>query len=197
MSRGHVDVTERRLKPIYEALDSHNNKKAIQLVEKLLKKQDLQCAKVLKALALLRSGKETESWSLIEKTKKEHPHDESTLSAMSLYFREARRPECVAEMFELAVKDNPQNEEYLTQLFMAYVRMNEYKKQQHVGMSLFKLVPKNPYYYWSVMSLVMQAHASEDSQLANKTLLPLAERMIEKNVKENKMESEAGKAIYC
>ena len=45
--------------------------------------------------------------------------------------------------------------------------------------------------------LCVQAHAAEDSQLAKKTLLPLAERMIEKNVKENKMESEAGKAIVC
>jgi N-terminal acetyltransferase B complex non-catalytic subunit len=53
MSRGHVDVTERRLKPIYEALDSHNNKKAIQLVEKLLKKQDLQCAKVSEHFELI------------------------------------------------------------------------------------------------------------------------------------------------
>ena len=41
--------------------------------------------------------------------------------------------ECIAEIFELAVKDDPTNEEYLTQLFMAYVRMNEYKKQQHVS----------------------------------------------------------------
>ena len=27
-------------------------------------------------------------------------------------------------------------------------------------MSLFKLVPKNPYYYWSVMSIVMQVSSS-------------------------------------
>ncbi|XP_062523596.1 N-alpha-acetyltransferase 25, NatB auxiliary subunit-like [Corticium candelabrum] len=196
MSRGHVDVTERRLKPIYEALDTHNNKKAIQLADKLLKKQDLLCAKVLKALALLRSGRDVESWNLIDDAKKKRPYDDASLNAMSLFFREARKPEYIVEIFEVAVKDDPTNEEYMTHLFMAYVRLNEYKRQQQVGMSLFKLVPKNPYYYWSVMSIVMQAHASDDVQLTKKTLLSLAERMIEKNVKENKMESEAELRLY-
>ena len=43
----------------------------------------------------------------------------------------------------------------------------------------------------------MQAHASDDVQLTKKTLLSLAERMIEKNVKENKMESEAGELLIA
>lgn len=40
--------------------------------------------------------------------------------------------ECIVEVFELAVKDDPTNEEYLTHLFMGYVRVNDYKKQQQV-----------------------------------------------------------------
>lgn len=28
------------------------------------------------------------------------------------------------------------------------------------GMALYKIVPKNPYYFWSVMSLVMQVQES-------------------------------------
>lgn len=27
------------------------------------------------------------------------------------------------------------------------------------GMALYKIVPKNPYYFWSVMSLIMQVRA--------------------------------------
>lgn len=76
MASRHVDVNERRLRPVYgifcvnllssenseiakendylticvlltDALDSMNNKQAIQLVDKILKKQkDLHCAKV-------------------------------------------------------------------------------------------------------------------------------------------------------
>lgn len=79
------------------------------------------------------------------------------------------------------MKKVPLSEEYHSHLFMAYARVGEYKKMQQVrkesrerlpsgcrdtltlkdvpfqaGMALYKIVPKNPYYFWSVMSLVMQ-----------------------------------------
>lgn len=50
----------------------------------------------------------------------------------------------------------PNNEELLSHLFMSYVRLDDYKKQQDVGMALYKLIPKNPYFFWSVMSLYLQ-----------------------------------------
>lgn len=87
------------------------------------------------------------------------------------------------------------------------------------GMALYKIVPKNPYYFWSVMSLVMQVRAvshthtltaleclcycyevtrgviqaisAQDEKLAQIMFLPLAERMVEKMVKEEKIEAEA------
>lgn len=88
------------------------------------------------------------------------------------------------------------------------------------GMALYKIVPKNPYYFWSVMSLVMQvrtgscdtftlrwfhcsgnntcavsfgvqAISAQDEKLAQTMFLPLAERMVEKMVKEEKIEAEA------
>ena len=39
---------------------------------------------------------------------------------------------------------------------MAHVRVGDYKKQQLTAMQLYKLKPKNPYYFWAVMSIVMQ-----------------------------------------
>lgn len=63
----------------------------------------------------------------------------------------------IAELYEHAVEKYPSNEEYLTHLFMAYVRIGNYKKQQQVAVKLHKLKPdNNPYYYWSVMSLILQ-----------------------------------------
>lgn len=50
----------------------------------------------------------------------------------------------------------PSNEELLTHLFMSYVRVGDYKKQHLTAMALYKLKPKNPYYFWAVMSIVMQ-----------------------------------------
>lgn len=63
-------VAERRLRPIYDWLDTGNNKKALQEADKVLKKQpDFQCCKVLKCLALIRLGKEGEAETILEKVR--------------------------------------------------------------------------------------------------------------------------------
>lgn len=83
----------------------------------------------------------------------------------------------ISEVYEAASKADPNNEELLTHLFMSYVRLGDYKKQQQTALTLYKLKPKNPYYFWAVMSTVMQAiHA--DQNLAKGVILPLAERMV-------------------
>lgn len=50
----------------------------------------------------------------------------------------------------------PGNEEILSQLFMAYVRVKDFQSQQVVALQLYKLKPKNPYYFWAVMSIVLK-----------------------------------------
>ncbi|XP_039627265.1 N-alpha-acetyltransferase 25, NatB auxiliary subunit [Polypterus senegalus] len=104
--------------------------------------------------------------------------------------------ELVMKLYEAAVKKVPNSEEYHSHLFMAYARVGEYKKMQQAGMALYKIVPKNPYYFWSVMSLVMQAISAQDEKLSKTMFLPLAERMVEKMVKEDKIEAEAEVQLY-
>ncbi|XP_021913632.1 N-alpha-acetyltransferase 25, NatB auxiliary subunit isoform X3 [Zootermopsis nevadensis] len=194
----HVDssVGERRLRPIYDWLDNGNNKKALQEAEKVLKKQpNFQCAKVLKALALLRLGKEDECMQLLDAVRTEIPCDDSTLQAMTICYREIHNPERICEIYEAATKKEPNNEELLTHLFMSYVRVADYKKQQQTAMALYKLKPKNPYYFWAVMSVVMQAHKA-DEKLAKTVVLPLAERMVKKFVSDGKIEAEQEVQLY-
>lgn len=63
----------------------------------------------------------------------------------------------IADMYQNAHKAMPDNEEILSSLFMSYVRLGDYKKQQQTAMTLHRLRPnKNPYYFWAVMSIVMQ-----------------------------------------
>ncbi|PVD31460.1 hypothetical protein C0Q70_06872 [Pomacea canaliculata] len=194
-SRSHVDVNERRLRPIYDCLDNGNNRKAIQEADKVLKKQkDFQCAKVLKALALLRLGRQDESSVLLQEVHEQHPVDEPTLQAMSICYREVHKLEAIADMYENAYKARPDNEEVLSALFMAHVRLGNYKKQHQTAMALHKLRPqKNPYYFWAVMSNVMQAHS--DSKLAKTMYLPLAERMTKKYIEEGKIDAEAAEVL--
>ena len=125
----------------------------------------------------------------------ECPTDDGVLQAMTIAWRELQHPEKVCLMYEKAVSKEPQNEDFLSHLFMSYVRMGEYKKQQKVGMDLFKVANKNPYYYWSVMSLVLQALA--DEKLGKTVQLPLALRMLEKMEREGRVEQEQEIMLLC
>lgn len=62
----------------------------------------------------------------------------------------------ICTLYAAAAKKDPNNEELLTHLFMAYVRVADYQKQHLTALALYKLKPKNPYYFWAVMSVVMQ-----------------------------------------
>lgn len=73
----------------------------------------------------------------------------------------------IADAYEKALKKDPQNEELMSHLFMAYLRAGEYKKQQQVAINLYRLRPKNPYYFWSVMSVYMQVDNKIVNTLAN------------------------------
>ena len=123
-------VAERRLRPIYDWLDNGNNKKALQEAEKVLKKQqNFQCCKILKSLALIRLGRENEAQPILDSVLSECPTDDGTLQAMTIAFRELQQPGKICTMYENATS-REQSEELLSHLFMSYVRMGHYKKQQ-------------------------------------------------------------------
>jgi len=198
MSRHSAEnsVSERRLRPIYDWLDNGNNKKALQEADKVLKKQpDFQCCRVLKCLALIRLGKEGEAEVILNKVLSESPVDEGALQAMTIAWRELQQPDKICQMYEGAAKKEPQNEEFLTHLFMSYVRLGEYKKQQLAAMNLYKVATKNPYYFWSVMSLVLQA-VEGDPKLAKAVHLPLAHKMVQKMEASGKLEQEQEVLLY-
>lgn len=77
---------------ITEWLDSGNNKKALQECDKVLKKTpNLLCAKALKALSVLRMGRESECTNILDALVAENPADDATLQAMTLCYRELQQ----------------------------------------------------------------------------------------------------------
>lgn len=106
--------------------------------------------------------------------------------------------EKVCQLYETAVKIDPNNEELHTHLFMSYVRVFDYKSQQQSAMTLYKLKPKNPYYCWAVMSIILQATRGEGARDGKKRslLLSLAERMMIKLISDNKLEAEQEVQLY-
>uniref|UniRef100_A0A224YWA9 N-terminal acetyltransferase B complex subunit MDM20 homolog n=1 Tax=Rhipicephalus zambeziensis TaxID=60191 RepID=A0A224YWA9_9ACAR len=198
-ARSHADssISERRLRPVYDYLDNGNHKKALQEAEKLLKKQkDFSCAKALKALALVRLSRSDEALSVLKELQTEAPTDDSTLQAMTLCYRELERPDLVVEAYERATQKEPQNEELLSHLFMGYVRVGRPREQRRTALALHRLRHKNPYYFWAVMSLVLEADQPTTSPAERSTLLLLAQRMVDKFVKERRIEAEAEVQLY-
>ncbi|KAL4002632.1 N-acetyltransferase B complex (NatB) non catalytic subunit family protein [Acanthocheilonema viteae] len=190
-------VLERRLKPIYDAIDAGSNKKAMQEADKVLKKHpSTHCAKVLKALALIRADRVSEAWPLIDEVESvKDDFDENTLQALCHCFKEAYTPERISVLYEKICARYPKNEQYLTHLFMSYVRVRNYKQQQKTALALYKEFQRNPYYFWNVMSIVMQA-ITGDQNLAQSTLYPLAEKMVTKMIKSNLIQAEAECDLY-
>lgn len=104
----------------------------------------------------------------------------------------------VCSLYKAAVEADPTNEELHTHLFMSYVRTSNFQMQQQAAMILYKLKPKNPYYFWAVMSIVLQATRGQGANdpIKRKVLLALAERMVEKLITENRIEAEQEVQLY-
>ena len=81
---------------------------------------------------------------------------------------------------------------------MSHVRVNDYKSQQVVALQLYKAKPKNPYYFWAVMSIVLQALRGPESKdkVKSKSLLLLAQRMVDKIIDGKKVEAEQEVQLY-
>lgn len=65
-------------------------------------------------------------------------------------------------------------------------------------MQLYKFRPKNPYYFWAVMSIVLQAQRGPDAnnEEKSKVLLSLAQRMVDKLIQSDKLEAEQEVELY-
>lgn len=101
---------------VSDCLESGNNKKALQEADKVLKKSPNQlCFKALKALALLRMGRDDEADVLVEQIAAENPSDDSTLQVMTFCYKE--REECTFILaFSLTVFVDIFIDEFIIQL---------------------------------------------------------------------------------
>ncbi|KAG0169915.1 N-alpha-acetyltransferase 25, NatB auxiliary subunit [Apophysomyces sp. BC1015] len=186
-----LDLTEKKLRPLYEAIDNGQNKQALQLVNKSLKKTpDWPLLKALKALVLVRTGKEDEASKLCQQVSSVVPTDETTLQAVSIAYKELGQSKAMVELYEKVATLQPKNEEFAINWFMAMVRNNDYKGQQQAALKLHRAFKKNKYLFWTVMSLALQG---QDGSALSYTL---AERMMEKSLAEGKLEDVEHMRLY-
>ena len=175
-----VKINEPLLLNFTDSLELGNNKKALQEADRFLKKSpEITCARALKALALLRIGREDDAENLIDQIADEKPYDGPTLQVMTIFYTGQEQcklltfpcpvifiifvllftikiVEKICKIYKNASERSPGNEDLLSHLFMSYVKVNDYQSQQTVALQLYKLKPKNPYYFWAIMSIVLK-----------------------------------------
>ena len=164
----------RKLDPIYECVDTGQNKAALKLIGDLLKKYPtLQIARVLKGITLSRMGMEDQGMELCEEVRAEGPADDTVLNTLALFYKNVGAAQQQVEMFEQASERDPRNAEHLTLLFQAYARAYDFVKQQQCAMKLYRLTNNPKHVMWAICAMLMQADA-------NPTALALAAGMCSK-----------------
>ena len=105
--------------------------------------------------------------------------DENALTFFSQYYKDLREFDKVVWLYEAAIKREPSSEEFLCSLFMAYVRVKDYKNQVLTAQKLYKLTQKTPYYNWAIISVILQIDESSN-HLKQTLYIPMALKMLEK-----------------
>ncbi|KAG0380880.1 N-alpha-acetyltransferase 25, NatB auxiliary subunit [Mortierella sp. AD032] len=179
---------EKKLRPIYDAMEVGNYKEGVQLCNKALKRQpDLHIVKALKALAFERSGKMNEALALCEEIQWAKPTDEATLRTLSMVLRSAGKYEPMIKLYENASKVNPKNENLATQWFMSLARTLDFKGQQQVALQLHKNFKRDNYMFWAIMSITLQGQKVPEGK--PNMFYTLAERMMAKQNAEGKVQT--------
>ncbi len=162
-------------------------------IDRLLKKQsNFTACKALKCLVLLKLERHEDARILANEldilastTTRTAPAgdasnvDENALTFFSQYYKDLRQFDKVVSLYEAATKREPISEEFLCSLFMAYVRMKDYKNQVLTAQKLYKLTRKIPYYNWAVISVLLQIDENSN-QLKQTLYIPMALKMLEK-----------------
>jgi len=189
-------------------------RKALTEIDRLLKKQsNFTACKALKCLVLLKLDRPDEARSLANElealaassTRTAPPGDasnvdENTLTFLAQYYKDLREYHKVVSLYESAIKREPTSEELLCSLFMAYVRVKDYKNQVLIAQKLYKQTRKIPYHNWAVISVLLQI--DENSQQLKQTLyIPMTLKMLEKeffdeNLQQTKLFGEIECLLY-
>ncbi|KAI9103067.1 N-acetyltransferase B complex non catalytic subunit-domain-containing protein [Phlyctochytrium arcticum] len=183
-----TDVSERKLRPIYEALDSWANKQALQLCDKALKKQpDALILKALKALSFDRLGRTEDALALCAQVKASKTADEGILQAVTMVYRAHHCHQDIVDIYASAFDKDPKNEELANHWFMGLVRGDDRQKMQQAAMRLQKTFRDNRYLFWTIMTIWLRA--KDDPKGPTGMMVTLAERMMVRAHQEGKVDT--------
>ncbi|KAL9267974.1 N-terminal acetyltransferase B complex auxiliary subunit NAA25-like protein [Drosera capensis] len=192
-------IPERRVRPIWDAIDSLQYKNALKHSTALLSKHpNSPYALALKALILERMGKPEEALSICLSAKELLNAtnfslvDDLTLSTLQIVFQRLDRLDLATSCYEFACGKFPTNLELMMGLFNCYVREYSYVKQQQTAIKMYKLANEERYLLWAVCSIQLQVLCGQGEE----KLLALAEGLLKKHISSHGLQEPEAVFVY-
>ncbi|KAL5709806.1 hypothetical protein ACHQM5_020449 [Ranunculus cassubicifolius] len=177
-------IPERRVRPIWDAVDSRQFKAALKLSTALLSKYPKSpYAIALKGLILERMGKPDEALVVCLNAKQRLYADDVvfiddlTLSTLHIVFARLDRLDLATSCYEYACGKFANNVELMIGLFNCYVREYSFVKQQQTAIKMYKIVGEERFLLWAVCSIQLQVLCGNGGE----KLLLLAEGLLKKH----------------
>ncbi|KAJ4978208.1 hypothetical protein NE237_008988 [Protea cynaroides] len=192
-------IPERRVRPIWDAIDSRQFKAALKLSTALLAKcPNSPYALALKALILERMGKPDEALSSCLNARERLysdeaiPIDDLTLSTLQIVFQRLDRLDLATSCYENACGKFPNNLELMMGLFNCYVREYSFVKQQQTAIKMYKVVGEERFLLWAVCSIQLQVSCGDGGD----KLIVLAEGLLKKHVASHSLHEPEALLVY-
>ncbi|GMH11218.1 hypothetical protein Nepgr_013059 [Nepenthes gracilis] len=192
-------IPERRVRPIWDAIDSRQYKNALKHSASLLSKfPNSPYALALKALILERMGKSEEALSICLNAKEllcmsdSFLMDDLSLSTLQIVFQRLDRLDLATGCYEFACGKFPNNLELIMGLFNCYVREYSYVKQQQTAIKMYKLAGEERFLLWAVCSIQSQVFCGHGGE----KLLALAEGLLKKHIVSHSLHEPEAVTVY-
>ncbi|KAL9415700.1 hypothetical protein AB3S75_038985 [Citrus x aurantiifolia] len=192
-------IPERRVRPIWDAIDSRQFKNALKQSTALLAKYpNSPYALALKALVLERMGKCDESLSVSLRAKDllyqndSTLMDDLTLSTLQIVFQRLDRLDLATSCYEYACGKYPNNMDHMMGLFNCYVREYSFVKQQQTAIKMYKHAGEERFLLWAVCSIQLQVLCGNGGE----KLLLLAEGLLKKHVASHSLHEPEALIVY-
>lgn len=192
-------IPERRVRPIWDAIDSRQFKNALKLSATLLAKfPKSPYALALKGLILERMGKLDEALSVCINAKEllftnaSILIDDLTLSTLQIVFQRLDHLNMATSCYEHACGKFPNNLELMMGLFNCYVREYSFVKQQQIAIKMYKVVGEERFLLWAVCSFQLQVFCGGGGD----KLLLLAEGLLKKHIASHSLHEPEALSVY-
>ncbi|GAA5947657.1 hypothetical protein JCM3775_005249 [Rhodotorula graminis] len=184
--RARLSPTDlRAIAPICSALEAHNSKRALLLVDQLLKKSPADpSALALKALALSvsSSAARVDVLKVVDTAKSANGGaalgDADVLMLLTHVLRSVGQGDDALELLAEAVKKHPDNEDLSTEAFLQHVRANDRKGAQQTALRMSKHFADDRYFWWSILSTILAVRDLADPNPDGPLLLSIAKRQL-------------------